>query len=131
MDILLKGSAFALTVIVLYQMLSGRNKEIGTLLVVVGSSVILVMAIMYMSPIFQFFEMLQTIGNLNHEVLSILFKSVAIGFLTEISVLVCNDMGNTSVGKTLQILSTVLILRLALPLLNSLLDLISGIMGEL
>lgn len=131
MDILLKGSAFALTVIVLYQMLSGRNKEIGTLLVVVGSSVILAMAIMYMSPIFQFFEMLQTTGNLNHEVLSILFKSVAIGFLTEISVLVCNDMGNTSVGKTLQILSTVLILRLALPLLNSLLDLISGIMGEL
>ena len=131
MDILLKGSAFALTVIVLYQMLSGRNKEIGTLLVVVGSSVILAMAIMYMSPIFQFFEMLQTTGNLNHEVLSILFKSVAIGFLTEISVLVCNDMGNTSVGKTLQILSTVLILRLALPLLNSLLDLISEIMGEL
>ena len=131
MDILLKGSAFALTVIVLYQMLSGRNKEIGTLLVVVGSSVILVMSIMYMSPIFQFFEMLQTTGNLNHELLSILFKSVAIGFLTEISVLVCNDIGNTSVGKTLQILSTVLILRLALPLLNSLLDLISGIMGEL
>ena len=131
MEILLKGSAFALTLTVLYQMLSGRNKEIGVILVVTGSAIILMMAISYMRPIFQFFEKLQIMGNLNHDVVSILFKSVAIGFLTEIMTLICNDMGNASVGKALQILATALILRISLPLFNSILDLIAGIMGEL
>lgn len=131
MEILLKGSAFALTLTVLYQMLSGRNKEIGVILVVTGSAIILMMAISYMRPIFQFFEKLQIMGNLNHDVVSILFKSVAIGFLTEITTLICNDMGNASVGKALQILATALILRISLPLFNSILDLFAGIMGEL
>ena len=63
--------------------------------------------------------------------LEILFKCVGIGLLAEISVLVCNDMGNASMGKTLQILATVVILWLSLPMLNSLLELMGRILGEL
>ena len=130
MSIFVKASALALIVSVLYQMVSGRNKEIGTLLLVLGSSVILITAVSYIEPIFAFIRKLQTLGKLNNEMLEILLKSVGIGLLAEISVLVCNDMGNTSMGKTLQILATAAILWLSLPMLNSLLDLIGNLLGE-
>lgn len=130
MNIFVKASALALIVSVLYQMVSGRNKEIGTLLLVLGSCVILITAVSYIEPIFAFIRKLQTLGKLNNEMLEILLKSVGIGLLAEISVLVCNDMGNASMGKTLQILATAAILWLSLPMLNSLLDLIGNLLGE-
>ena len=130
MSIFVKASALALIVSVLYQMVSGRNKEIGTLLLVLGSCVILITAVSYIEPVFAFIRKLQTLGKLNNEMLEILLKSVGIGLLAEISVLVCNDMGNASMGKTLQILATAAILWLSLPLLNSLLDLIGNLLGE-
>lgn len=130
MSIFVKASALALIVSVLYQMVSGRNKEIGTLLLVLGSCVILITAVSYIEQVFAFIRKLQTLGKLNNEMLEILLKSVGIGLLAEISVLVCNDMGNTSMGKTLQILATAAILWLSLPMLNSLLDLIGNLLGE-
>jgi stage III sporulation protein AD len=130
MSIFVKASALALIVSVLYQMVSGRNKEIGTLLLVLGSCVILITAVSYLEPVFAFIRKLQTLGKLNNEMLEILLKSVGIGLLAEISVLVCNDMGNASMGKTLQILATAAISWLSLPMLNSLLDLIGNLLGE-
>ena len=131
MEILLKGSAFALTVTVLYEMVAGRNKETGVLLAALGSAMILLLAVSYIEPVIAFIKRLQAIGNLNYEMLGILIKCVGIGVLAEISVLVCNDMGNTSVGKSLQILAAALILWISLPLLNSLLDLVEEILGEI
>lgn len=130
MDIFFKASALGLIVSVLYQMVSGRNKEIGTLLIVLGSCGILITAVSYIEPIFAFIGKLQDLGNLNHEMLEILLKTVGIGLLSEIAVLVCNDMGNASMGKTLQVLATAVILWLSLPMLNSLLDLIGNLLGE-
>ena len=130
MNIFVKASALALIVSVLYQMVSGRNKEIGMLLLVLGSCVILITAVSYIEPVYAFIRKLQTLGKLNNEMLEILLKSVGIGLLAEISVLVCNDMGNASMGKTLQILATAAILWLSLPMLNSLLDLIGNLLGE-
>ena len=131
MDIFIKASTLTLVVCVLYQMVSGRNKEIGTLLIVLGCALILSMAVSYLQPIFAFIQRLQEIGSLNSELLSILLKSVGVGLLAEISILICNDMGNASMGKTLQILATAVILWISLPMFDSLLDLISGILGEL
>ena len=131
MDIFVKASALALIVSVLYQMVSERNKEIGGLLVVLGCVIVLFMAISYIEPVFAFIRKLQVLGNLNTELLEILLKAVGIGLLAEICVLVCNDMGNSSMGKALQILATAVILWFSLPMLSSLLDLIGEILGEI
>ena len=131
MGVVMKACALALIVSVLYQTVSGRNKEIAILLMVLGCAVVLGAAISYLEPVFAFIQKLQALGNVNSQMLEILLKSTGIGLLTEISILVCNDMGNASMGKTLQMLATVVILWLSLPMLNSLLELIGGIMGEL
>ena len=130
MDIFIKASTLILTVTVLYQMVSGRNKEIGTLLLILGACIVFIAAMSYIEPVFVFIDRLQLLGNLNSEMLEILLKSAGIGLLSEIVVLICNDMGNASMGKTLQILATAVILWLSLPMLNSLLDLIGNLLGE-
>ena len=130
MDGFIKASALVLIVSVLYQVVSGKNKEVGGLLVVIGCVSVLLLAISYMEPVFAFIRKLQSLGNLNTEMLVILLKSVGIGLLAEITVLVCNDMGNASMGKALHILATAVILWLSLPMLSSLLDLIGEILGE-
>lgn len=130
MDIFLKASALVLIVSVLYQVVSGRSKETGILLLALGCCFVLMTAITYIEPVFAFIRKLQVLGNLNTEVLEILLKSVGIGLLAEITVLICNDMGNAAMGKTLQILATAVILWLSLPMLNSLLELIGKILGE-
>ena len=130
MEVFLKASALALIVSVLYQMVSGRNKEIGTLLLVLGCCAVLATVISYIEPVFAFITKLQQLGNLNTEMLEILLKSAGIGLVAEIVVLVCKDMGNASMGKTLQILATAVILWLSLPMLGSLLELIGEILEQ-
>lgn len=127
----MKACALALIVSLLYQMVSGRSKEIGVLLVVVGCAAVLAAAVSYLQPVFAFISKLQILGNLDSEMLEILLKSVGIGLLAEISALVCNDMGNAAMGKTLQMLAVAIILWLSLPMLNSVLELIGEILGEL
>lgn len=131
MDIFLKASALALIVSILYIAVSGHNKEIGALLVICGCAVVFGMALAYIEPIFEFIRQLQTLGNLNVELIEILLKSVGVGLLAEIAILVCNDMGNKSMGKALQIMATSVILWISLPLFTGLLDLIGEILGEL
>lgn len=130
MEVFLKASALALIVSVLYQMVAGRNKEIGTLLLVLGCCAVLVTVISYIEPVFAFITKLQQLGNLNSEMLEILLKCAGIGLVAEITMLVCKDMGNVSMGKTLQILATVVILWLSLPMLGSLLELIGEILDQ-
>ena len=131
MDIFLKASALALIVSILYIAVSGHNKEIGALLGICGCAVVFGMALAYIEPIFAFIRQLQTLGNLNVELIEILLKSVGVGLLAEIAILVCNDMGNKSMGKALQIMATSVILWISLPLFTGLLELVGEILGEL
>ena len=71
MDIFIKATAVTLVVSLLYQLVSGRNKEIGTLLLVLGCCIILMTAISYIEPIFAFIEKMQTRGNLDSELVVI------------------------------------------------------------
>ena len=52
-------------------------------------------------------------------------------FETEIANLVCKDAGNESMGKSVQLLGTAVILYLSMPLFTALIDLLQKILGEL
>ena len=74
---------------------------------------------------------LRSLGNLDHQMVDIMLKIVGIGFLGELSVTVCNDSGNSAIGKTLQVLASAVIVYLALPLFTALLELVERIMGSI
>ena len=66
-------------------------------------------AISYLEPVLDFPRELETLGDLQVDMLGILLKAVGIGLVSEIAGLVCTDAGNGSLGKTLQMLGSAVI----------------------
>ena len=105
-----------------------RRQEMGVLLGMAVCAMVMAVAMAYLGPVLELVETLQELGGLDEELTSILLKSVGIGLVTEIAGLICADSGNASLGKSLQLLGTVAILWLSVPLFTSLLELIQEMM---
>lgn len=128
MDIFIKALAGVLITLVLYLVLTKQSKDISALLTVTVCCMITVAAVGYLEPVFDFFDKLETLGQLDSDMLGILLKAVGIGLLAEVTSLICSDAGNTALGKTLQILASSTILWLSVPLFTSLIELVEEIL---
>ena len=129
MDIFLKAAAGVLITSVICLTLAKQGKDISSVLGICVCCMVLGAAMGFLRPVVAFITRLQTLGNLNSETVEILLKCVGIGFVAEMAGLICADAGNASLGKTLQIFASVLILCIALPLLDSLLELVESILS--
>ena len=118
------GSVFGLT-------LSKYGKEFSVMLCIALCAMVILLAISFLEPILDLVCQLRDMGNLNSQMVQILFKVVGIGLVSEICALVCSDAGNASLGKALQMLGTVVTLWLSIPVFRSLLDLLQEILGDL
>ena len=109
----------------------GKQKDIGVLLTMAVCCMVAMIAISYLEPVLDFLRELDTLGDLQGDMLGILLKAVGIGLVSEIAGLVCTDAGNGSLGKTLQMLGSAVILYLSLPIFTAMLELIREILREL
>jgi len=128
MDTFVKAAACTLIALVLCISLSKEAKDLGLLLAITVSCMVLAAAVNYLSPVVSFFERLQQTGKLNADLLRILYKAVGVGMLAEITAMICADAGNAALGKALKVLSGGVILWLALPLFEKLLELVEEIL---
>jgi stage III sporulation protein AD len=88
-------------------------------------------ALQYLQPVMSFLEFLEDLGRPDSNMVTTLLKVTGIGIITESSNLVCKDAGSESMGKSMQLLGTAVILYLSLPLFAALIDLLQKILGEL
>ena len=124
-----KTAAAVLLAVVL--MLTLRRQEMGILLSVAVCVMVVLTAVEYLEPVMELLDCLKEFGEMDGDMLVVLIKAVGIGLVTEIAVLVCADSGSGSLGKALQLLGTVVILWLSIPLFTALLDLIREILEGL
>lgn len=125
-----QAAAGVLLTVILVLALGSKGKQTALLLVLGVCGMLGVLAISYLEPVIDFIQRLRTVGQLDRGMLEILFKAVGIGLIGEIAGLICADSGNAALGKSLQMLSAAVILRLSLPLLEQLLQLLEQILGE-
>lgn len=125
-----QGAAAVLLAAILVPTLGKQGKEMGLLLTMAVCAMVCVVAMAYLEPVVELVERLQEETGLDGEMLRILLKSVGIGLTGEIASLICADSGNAALGKALQMLSGAVILWLAIPLINGLLELVEKILGE-
>ena len=123
-----KAAGAVLITIVLSLLLSSRDKSWASVLTMGVCAMVLLSGMSYLNPVLEFIRQLETLAGLQSDMIKILLKTSGIGILTEITVLLCADSGNTSLGQSLRILSTAVILWLSLPLFQSLLELIRKIL---
>ena len=131
MDLFLKAVAAALITSVVGLVLAKQGKDMFLLLTLAASAIIGAVAFAYLNPVISFIRKLANMTTLNLELLAVILKTVGIGMVGELAGLVCTDAGNAALAKTIQILTTAMILWLSIPLFESLLDLVQTILGEL
>ena len=129
MDSYWQWIAGVMLTIILGITLSKQGKDISLVLTMVVCCMVLLAATAYLQPVMEFVQRLEAISNLDSGYSRILLKALGIGLTTEIAIMICNDSGNSALGKSLQIAATVLVIWISLPLMESLLDLIVRIMG--
>lgn len=94
-------------------------------------AMVITAGIAFLRPVVDFMQSLREIGTLDDDLFSVILKAVGIGLIAEVCTLVCKDAGNESIGKALQILSTVMVLWLSIPVFEKLLSLLDKILGKL
>ena len=128
MDVFIKAAAGVLIALVLYLVLARQGKDFSLLLTVAVCCMVAAAAVNYLEPVISFFQKLQTLGQLDSDMMGIILRAVGIGLLAEITGLICADAGNAALGKTLQILASAVILWMSVPLFTSLIALIEEIL---
>ena len=126
----LQAAAGILLTVILVLALGKEGKQTAMLLVLAVCAMVGVLVLGYLEPVVDFMKRLSIVGNVSGEMLGIILKVVGIGLIGEIAGLICTDSGNASLGKVLKILSAALILRLALPLFEQLLELLERVLVE-
>lgn len=131
MDVYFKTIGGAMIALILCLALSRAGKDYGLLLGVLSCCMILMAVVAYLEPIVAFFLDLVDLIPMDSSILQVLLKTVGISIVGEIAAMICTDSGNSALGKALQLLTSVLILWLSLPLLQTLLDMIRQILEAL
>ncbi len=129
MSVFIKATAGILTALILWLNLHKQAKDFSVLLALLACAMVIIAAISFLRPVIDFINKLQQIGNIDSELLSVILKVVGIGILAEFTALICKDAGNESMGKALQVLSSVVVLWLSLPVFEKLISLLDKILG--
>ncbi|MBE6943557.1 MAG: hypothetical protein E7453_04760 [Ruminococcaceae bacterium] len=128
MELYLKAIAGALITLLLCLTLSGRSKESSLLLSLLVCAMVVSVGMSYLSAVIKFFSRLQMTIGLNIDLLNILLKAAGIGLVGEIAGLICSDSGQAALGKAVHILTSAVILWIALPLYTQILDIIEELL---
>lgn len=131
MDIFLKATAGVIMAVVVSLILSKNGKDYGILLIICVCSMVCLAAFSYIERIIDFIREIQQLGNISSNFIEVLLKAAGIGLLTEITVMICNDSGNTALGKVVHMLSTAVILWLCIPLFTKMMDLVSSVLNNI
>ena len=131
MEGFLQAFAAVLLAVILGLVLAKQSKDWAVLLTTGVSCMVLAVGAVYLQPVLDFVRELQTLSGLDPQMLTVVLKAVGIGLISEIAALICLDAGNAALGKGIQILASVTVLWLSLPLMRALFELVQKILGEL
>ena len=131
MNIYFKVISGVLLAVSLCLVVEKRDKDLALVLSIAVCCMVAAASATFLSPVLSFWKKLEDVGQLDHTMVDILLKAVGIGLLGELVSLLCQDFGRNAVGKTVQLLSSAVILWLSLPLFQSLMDMLERILGGL
>lgn len=131
MNLFWKGIAGILVASILVMTIDKWEKDLSMLLTMTVCIMAVTIGLSFFTPVISFMYKLEEIGELQQGVLSILLKISGIGIINELVCMVCRDSGNTSLAHAAKLLGTAMILSLSVPMMETLIDLIRSILGEL
>lgn len=128
MEAFWKAAAMIILTMILGLTLSKTQKDIAIALTVMTCSMVMMIAMQYLSEVIGFlWDLSEKCSNQNPFV-GTLLKISGVALVTELMCMISADAGNSSLGKATQILGTSVILFLSLPIFKSFLEIIQEIL---
>ena len=128
MELFMKAAGGALIASILGLALSKQAKDMQILLIIAGCCMVAGIAASFLRPVLELLGELQALGDLNSQMTRIVIKAAGMGLVSELACMVCNDAGNASLGKTVQLMGSAAVLYLAIPVFRGLIELVQGIL---
>lgn len=123
----LVGIAFITAVAAL--LVRGTKPELAVAITIAGSVILLLFIFEVFRESIGIFSEIAEMTGLDATIVKTLLKMVGIGYLVEFSAGVLNDFGQNSLADKLIFCGKILVLILAVPILESVLGLISDLLG--
>ncbi len=123
----LVGIAFVTAVAAL--ILKGTKPELAFAVTIAGSIILLLFVFEVFRGSMSIFSEIASETGIDSALVKILLKMVGIGYLVEFSAGILNDFGQNSVADKLIFCGKIVILVLAIPILESVLQLIKQLLG--
>ena len=105
-------------------LLKGTKPELAFAVTIAGGIILLLFAFEIFKGSLTIFQKITDVTGIESSIVKILLKMVGIGYLVEFSAGVLNDFGQNSLGDKLVFCGKIIVLVLAVPILESVLNLI-------
>lgn len=128
MSELLKILAIALITVFANMLVKQTKPEIAILISIVGSLLIIIMAINTLSSVISsFYSIFQKTG-VDATLLTPLFKIIAVGYIAEFGANICVDAGASSVADKILFCAKLIILTISLPIITTVIDMVVALL---
>jgi len=125
---LVKIIGIALVTTFAVMVLRPSKPELAAIVSVAGGVIVLLMAVDALGSVMGSFAAIVNRTGINSQVFSALLKIIGIGYLTDFAAGICTDAGNSSMAQKVSLAGKVIILVLALPIIDNLIQIVIGIL---
>ncbi len=128
MEYVIKLSIIALVFAIVIVYMKSINGEISLVLTISASIIFLIIAVEMIGDTFSFFSNLAKISKIDENVIKIIIKIVLICYLSEFSIGIIEDFGIKSLADKLSLVSKLIVMAVAMPVLENLIEVIKSIL---
>lgn len=127
---MLKVAIIAVMAVFLALPLKNSKPEFSTIIIISGCLLILGCAVSKISSIVDVVVSIKKYMGDEAVYLGILMKIIAITYIAEFGASICRDSGYSAIGNQVEFFGKIMILAVSMPIITTLLETISSIMGK-
>lgn len=109
------------------RLFANEGREYALYIKLAAAAAVMSMIVLFVSPIAETVRNIYDKAGADEEYLTILFKALGICYVTQFACDVCRDSGENTLATQAELAGKVSLLILALPLFNSLADIVSSL----
>lgn len=125
MDEIIKIVAIGLISLVTIIILKQYKPEFAIYISIITGLIIIYMVINRLEGIINLLKSISNKSGINNQFLELLLKITGIAFLAEFAINLCKDAGENAIASKIEIGSKVVIVSMSIPIISSLLEIIS------
>lgn len=128
MEILVKIIGIAIITTIAVLIIKQLKPELAVFVGLVGSMIIVIYIVNMIGGVLTIFDTMANKTGIDKELFLVILKIIGVGYLTEFSANLCQDAGVSSIADKIMLAGKVVIMIMALPIINNLLEIVYGLM---